>query len=250
MPIALRAYPNKEVPTTRPGSKPWLRATLSGTGLILTLACGSARDERPTASENPAGGTANVASGGRDAIAGSAALGGNHSSGGSNGGRSGSSAGAGTGGIAGQAGTGFANQAGTSGSGGASGGSGGTPAANGCPAAPPLSGSPCAYPGPCFYQDCAGAGRTSATCGNGVWIIESAPCSAVECGSAPIHCSSEQFCSIAEGGTLSAMCSQSSCGTGLVTCACAHACTDCTIAGNVQYGLSVICSTCPHGGCP
>jgi hypothetical protein len=122
-----------------------------------------------------------------------------------------------------------------------------------CPAALPSSGSACLIIGECFYEDCAGSGRSAATCSNGAWAVQTAACAATHCigaGSSP-SCAPGQICSISEGGTLVSMCNESTCGTGPVTCACAGAlCTNCSITGSVTQGVTVTCNSCPQGGCP
>ena len=173
------------------------------------------------------------------------------------GGSSGSSAnggvaGHGVGGTGGSAGT---TQAGAGGGSGApAAGAGGAAQSPVCPGTAPLAASACAAAGQrCFYEDCAGAGRSDASCDNGSWTVHTAACGAVHCTgfASGTSCATGQVCSIIEGGAISTMCAQSSCGSGPVTCACAHAsCTNCAITGSPEQGFTVTCvANCPAATC-
>jgi hypothetical protein len=233
------------------------RARLSTCAAVVTLslniACGSSADT----SQNVGSGGSNANGGTADQYAGGSA----GASGGAVDHQAAGSAGVGVAGhnqAAGGASAGAPSAAGSggkglAGAGSASGGSGGGTLATACPATPPSAASSCALTGQaCLYEDCAGAGRTAATCNNGSWAVQTGVCGAVQCIGLPgsMSCASGQVCSVSESGTISGMCVQSTCGTGPVTCECAHAsCVNCSIAGNVQQGVTVTCNNCPQGGC-
>lgn len=231
--------------------------------LSLSIACGSEGGQR-AAGGDVAGTSASGAGAGSDA-AGHNGGGAAGASGAANGGFAGASAGnsGASGGAAGaqsSGGTGGAGAGGaTAGGGGATAGGGGATQLMPCPANPPGASESCNAGGVvCSYEDCAGAGRTVATCGQQggarlTWTTRTAACGAVQCLGLPsaMGCTSGQICSVSEGGTISGMCAESSCGTGPVTCACAHAsCTDCLVSGSVEQGFTVTCNNCPQGGCP
>lgn len=237
-----------------------LRTCAVVVALSSSIACGSSAGTSVadgSGGSTASGGAVDHASGGASAHGGAL----DHNAGGSagtnvgaaghdpgGGGASGGSVGtAGSGGTAGGGGTGGA------GAGGASGGSAGGAPAPACPATPPTAASACASNGrACFYEDCAGTGRTAATCSNGSWAVQTGACAAVHCIGLPgsMSCASGQVCSVSESGTISGMCVQSTCGKGPITCACANAsCASCSVAGNVQQGVTVTCNNCPQGGC-
>jgi hypothetical protein len=245
-------------------ARTWLRTLAVSAVLSLSVACGSAQGDQPASGAGSAG----ASDGGGFAGGGASSAAAGHNGGGSagessgaagvqggSGGASGGSAGA-SGGSLGAAGGGAKGGAG---GGGASGGSGGVVQAPACPAFAPLGASSCDSDGQvCFYEDCVGAGRTVATCQKlggprGSWSLRTAACGTVHCAGLPgaMSCASGQVCSVTEGGTIGGTCAQSTCGTGPVSCACAHAsCIDCGISGSVEQGFTVTCNNCPQGGCP
>jgi hypothetical protein len=168
-------------------------------------------------------------------------------------GASGASGTGGAGGAGGSVGMAGGGGKGGAGAGGAAGGSGGSAQAPACPATPPTAASSCASNGQeCFYEDCAGAGLTAATCGNGSWAVQTGACAAVNCFGlpSPMSCAAGQVCSVSESGSIGAMCVESTCGSGPVTCECAHTtCVSCLIQGSVLQGVTVTCNNCPQGGC-
>ena len=248
--------------------------------LSVTIACGGSAQQ--TAGNGSAGASGNIASGGNGVNGGSG--GANAGSAGANGGSGGHATGGGGGaaiggaaGSSGKAGAAAGGSGGMSGGsgghatggtgggaagrdgkggsagGGATGGTGGVAQAPTCPATAPVSAGSCAVNGQaCFYEDCAGAGRTAATCNNGFWTVQEAACAAVQCIGlpSPTSCASGQSCSVTQSGTIGGMCTQPTCGKGPITCACAHAsCENCSISGSVQQGITVTCNNCPQGGC-
>ena len=237
--------------------------------LSLSVACGSAESGPGASGGGSAGASGSVGLAGVGAnggAAGQGAVGGGPSGGSAgrggsgSGGASGSVGRGGSGGASGGAGA----AAGGSGQGGAGAGAGGGGEGGGaaqapaCPAVPPAN-TACDSDGQvCYYEDCAGLGRSVATCqkrGGPVdrWSVESVACDVVHCTGLPgaMSCASGQVCAVSQGGTISGMCVQATCGTGPITCECAHAsCADCAISGTPQQGFTVSCNSCPQGGCP
>ena len=151
--------------------------------------------------------------------------------------------------AAGCGGTSSSNDAAGGGSGGGGGsGSGGAAAAT-CPAARPGAGVLCSGTPTCFYEDCAGSGRTVASCVNGAWSVETGPCTGVVCQSQ--ICQPGEICVIRAGGALLVECAQNACGTGAVSCGCLQSCFGaCTVGGSLASGVTIQCNTCPSGLCP
>jgi len=214
-----------------------------------------------------------TASGGAIGSGGSTSTGGAIGSGGAAGGAIGTGgAKVGSGGVAGGAGQpagtggGTGGQAGTKGSGGAGGagatagtggggGSGGSPISP-CPATPPLPGVSCAAGMKCYYEDCAGAGRTIATCDSTAhptaqWTVISAACGAVHCSTPSTQtCASGEICVVTAGGAVSAMCVKNTCGARSISCGCVQSCYgDCIVTGSTEQGVSIYCSSCPQQTC-
>ena len=146
---------------------------------------------------------------------------------------------------------------GAGGSGGASGsgggGSGGGGGAGGsvvgsCPGAVPADGQACTVAGSCFYEDCAGSGRTAATCVNGAWAVETGPCTGVFCQSQT--CAIGQVCVVRAGGALLVDCASNTCGSAAIGCGCLQSCAGtCTLTGSLQTGVTIQCNTCPSNQC-
>jgi len=212
-----------------------------------------------------------TASGGAIGSGGSTPTGGAIGSGGAAGGAIGTGgAKVGSGGVAGGAGQpagtggGTGGQAGTKGSGGGAGamagtggggGSGGSPISP-CPATPPLPGVSCAAGMKCYYEDCAGAGRTIASCDSTAhptpqWTVTSAACGTVHCSTPSTQtCASGEICVVTAGGAVSAMCVKNTCGAGSISCGCVQSCFgDCIVTGSTEQGVSIYCSSCPLQTC-
>jgi hypothetical protein len=96
-----------------------------------------------------------------------------------------------------------------------------------CPPAPPANGATC---GPlsqtCYYEDCAGSGRTVATCTARAWQVTTGTCASVYCEPNPdspsaLSCPAGTVCVITtrRGGALivTPMCVDHACGTGPIT---------------------------------
>jgi hypothetical protein len=141
---------------------------------------------------------------------------------------------------------GFAGSSGAGANGGSA-GSGGIGGANSspCPDVAPQAESSCTQENlSCFYEDCAGSGRTAATCTSGSWSLATSACSSFSCTSET--CAPGQVCSITTGGTQFGMCIDNPCGSGPITCECvapncgAGQCTVNPFSGGVQ----VTCNTC------
>ena len=140
-------------------------------------------------------------------------------------------------------------------------GTGGTLATGGsssvaCPSMAPAASSPCTSTNlSCFYEDCAGAGRTQATCGsNGTWSIDTAACGTITCSNygviSPTTCQPGQYCRITYAGASYAMCVTSTCGQGPVTDSCLSS-YSCSVSKSLTNGIIVSCNGCPagSGGC-
>jgi hypothetical protein len=69
-----------------------------------------------------------------------------------------------------------------------------------CPAIPPADQASCApVDHPCFYEDCAGQGRTLATCAGGKWTVQTSACDPVNCAGvgvtpAALTCAAGEVC--------------------------------------------------------
>jgi len=152
---------------------------------------------------------------------------------------------AGVGGAAGAAGVGGAT--GVGGAAGTGGGGGSAPA--GCPVAAPTDSSACNAAASCFYEDCAGAGRTVATCANGAWNVQTGPCTGVFCLSQT--CAIGQVCFMSAGGALLVQCVANTCGAAAIGCGCLQSClgSNCAVSGSLQTGVTVQCNTCPSNQC-
>jgi hypothetical protein len=254
--MALAGCNGMSVPSIRPGAARHGSArvgpTRSLTLAVLTLcvACGSAQtDPHPAADGSSGTSGSSGASGSNSGASGSA---GNGQSGGGAGGEGTAHAGSSNGGASGGA-SGTSGSAGKGGgsAGGETGGAGGMTVIPSCPATPPGASSCASNAQECFYEDCAGVGRSVATCTNGTWSVQRAACGAVECSAYPASksCASGQICSVSEGGALLASCIENHCGTGPVTCECAASCASCSILGSLEQGVTVICGACPSGTC-
>ena len=137
------------------------------------------------------------------------------------------------------------------------GGAGGTtgldgPTAAACPGAPPRDGDPCGASQTCYYEDCAGAGRTVATCTKGGWAASVAACKSVACrsGTTSTTCDAGKLCLAIASGSPVAACAPNTCGAGAIACDCLPSCTGtCTVSGTAADGIVINCNPCP-GGCP
>jgi hypothetical protein len=139
---------------------------------------------------------------------------------------------------------------GTTGTGGTTGaGGGGGSAPVGCPIAAPTDGDSCNAATSCFYEDCAGAGRTVATCTNGAWNVQTGACTGVFCQSQT--CAIGQVCMMRIGGALLVECVPNTCGAAAIGCGCLQSClgSDCSVSGSLQTGVTVQCNTCPSNQC-
>jgi hypothetical protein len=144
-------------------------------------------------------------------------------------------------------GAGGSGGGGSGGSGGGSGGAGGSVLGS-CPGAAPADGQACTVAGSCFYEDCAGSGRTVATCVNGAWAVETGPCTGVFCQSQT--CAVGQLCVIRAGGALLVDCASNTCGSAAIGCGCLQSCAGtCTATGSLQTGITIQCNTCPSNQC-
>ena len=107
---------------------------------------------------------------------------------------------------------------GSKGAGGAGGASGAT-----CPAVPPQPGGNCTVGLNCYYEDCAGAGRTVASCVAGStveprWQVATGACTAVTCPNpSSLTCPAGQLCFISAGGAVLVTCGTNTCGTSAIS---------------------------------
>jgi hypothetical protein len=122
-----------------------------------------------------------------------------------------------------------------------------------CPSAPPHDGASCVGEQRCFYEDCAGAGRTSATCANDVWTVASATCQRTSCqsGMANSQCDPGTLCLAIASGVPVALCTPNGCGGGPISCDCLASCSGtCRVSGTAESGFTIECNpNCPVGGC-
>lgn len=130
-------------------------------------------------------------------------------------------------------------------------GSGGSPGSD-CPATLPASGAACNLAHDCYYEDCAGSGRSVATCWSGAWRVSTGACGTTRCttlsGGEPIvTCPAGQVCVQLQ---LTAVCSTPTCASGPVTQACVPGATGyCQIGGSLSGGISLWCCPFPGTGC-
>jgi hypothetical protein len=104
-----------------------------------------------------------------------------------------------------------------------------------CPQAPPANGAACgpvAVSQTCYYEDCAGAGRTVATCaaGTSVWAVTTGACATIACEATPdspngIACPAGKVCVLITSSgpippTTTSTCVDHTCGTGPITSEC------------------------------
>jgi len=118
-----------------------------------------------------------------------------------------------------------------------------------CPAAAPASGASCGPAQTCFYEDCAGAGRTVASCaGGGAWSVESGPCTTVLCQG--LTCPAGQICMMSGGGALLVSCVENTCAGAAIGCDCLQSCAGmCFVGGSLQSGVTINCNTCASHQC-
>jgi hypothetical protein len=153
----------------------------------------------------------------------------------------------GSGGSSGAGGSGVGGTGGASARGGTGGGGGSVLAS--CPGVAPAPGQGCNAAASCFYEDCAGSGRTVATCTNGAWAVETGPCTGVFCQSQT--CAVGQVCVVRAGGALLVDCASNTCGSGAIGCGCLQSCAGtCAVSGSLQTGVTIQCNTCPSNQCP
>jgi hypothetical protein len=118
-----------------------------------------------------------------------------------------------------------------------------------CPQTAPKNGSACSSSnGTCYYEDCAGAGRSLATCVASAWQVESAACSSYRCEvpntvGGGLTCTAGQICVITTNTSFNVTptCVDQTCGTRPMD-------TDCVkdLTGNCspKYSLSGVVVNC------
>lgn len=127
---------------------------------------------------------------------------------------------------------------------------------NTCPTTPPAEGSSCDGQNAwCFYQDCAGAGRTLATCTGNNWHIETGACGMTYCTGpgATGNCPENQYCVVQSGGALLSRCETnalcnggpvSPCGCRGDLCKASLNSVGCAWSASIASGVTEYCVTC------
>jgi hypothetical protein len=118
-----------------------------------------------------------------------------------------------------------------------------------CPYAPPKDGTYCGTATfTCYYEDCAGAGRTVATCASQAWQAESAACDSFACqaegaNAEPLTCAAGEVCMLTRNTsfTWTAACVEHACGTGPMSTDCLNGLGD---SCSAEYKLSGVVVTC------
>jgi hypothetical protein len=132
-----------------------------------------------------------------------------------------------------------------------------------CPQAPPAKGTPC---GPlsqtCYYEDCAEAGRTVATCTAGTWQVTTGACASFVCEPNPespsgLTCAAGMVCVLTTSGGgaffVTPTCLAHTCGTGPITLECIPSLYGTCAAAYSLGGAVVRCqapSSCGDAACP
>jgi hypothetical protein len=129
-----------------------------------------------------------------------------------------------------------------------------------CPKAVPTNGAPC---GPlsqtCSYEDCAGAGRTIATCTASAWKVTTSPCATLACQGTSglgLVCAAGMVCIIttSSGGApiTTPTCVAHTCGTGPITPQCVPSlygtCTPSYTAAGTIFRCQLV-AECGDAGC-
>ncbi|MGK3995638.1 hypothetical protein [Sorangium sp. So ce1024] len=79
--------------------------------------------------------------------------------------------------------------------------------------------------------------------------LETRPGATFPCSGNP-SCMPGEICSVVHGGAIFGMCIPNPCGTGPVTCECAEPSSLACHIDDFSGRITVICNTCPGGGCP
>ena len=130
-----------------------------------------------------------------------------------------------------------------------------------CPLAPPANGSSCGGTAlSCVYQDCAGAGRTQASCQGGTWSVQTVSCDSVSCKgggvspSAAVICGPGQICvhTTSSGGAyvITPSCATNTCGASAVSLSCIQGLSgNCSVVSDSEVSCSL--QTCTSStSCP
>jgi hypothetical protein len=132
-----------------------------------------------------------------------------------------------------------------------------------CPPTPPADGTSCGpVDHPCLYEDCAGKGRTLATCAAGTWSVATTACGSVTCegvGVSPlaITCAAGQVCVRTSTSnvvyTVQPTCVDNTCGANPISPECLTGLSgDCSVEASTAGG-SIYCVLPPPcqgaGGC-
>jgi hypothetical protein len=127
-----------------------------------------------------------------------------------------------------------------------------------CPQARPTAdGALCGgYDGStCVYQDCAGLGRTEATCLGGTWRITTIACDSTKCaGNATLYCAAGKIClrTTSGGGAyiVTPSCMENTCGASPVSLQCIQGLSgSCSVVSDVEIDCYQP-TICTAGICP
>jgi hypothetical protein len=124
-----------------------------------------------------------------------------------------------------------------------------------CPAKVPSHGAACSQSDDCFYEDCANAGRSRATCVDGAWDVQTASCGGNPChsdsGSFDRNCEPGQICVKRSGAIVMPTCYNNPCvGKDGDLMTCLKGLYDCSINIWLEIGATITCTdtTCGSGG--
>ena len=133
-----------------------------------------------------------------------------------------------------------------------------------CPQSAPSNATAC---GPvdysCYYEDCAGAGRTQATCTTGTWSVQATACTSVTCvgggiSTSSLTCDAGKICvrTTSGGGAymITPSCATNACGAGPLSLQCIQGLSGSCFLNTSTSGAQVSCSlpsSCGsgQGGC-
>ena len=118
-----------------------------------------------------------------------------------------------------------------------------------CPATLPAPGATCSTAGVCNYSDCAGVGRSIATCDGVKFSVTTDPCQSEPCGTTglqPLYCLPNEICIEHQAGNSWHECRPDPCAPGAQACSCASALCGANSSCSFQ-NFKLVCG-CP-GSC-
>lgn len=130
-----------------------------------------------------------------------------------------------------------------------------------CPSAAPANGTNCGSNAlSCVYQDCAGAGRTQATCQGGTWDVQTVTCDSVSCKGgglaiSGVICGPGQICvhTTEAGGAyrITPSCATNNCGSSPVSLSCVQGLSgSCTVRSDSEISCSMPLNCGGSTSCP